>query len=148
MNEWVNTWMNLFSQFLVECLAHSRYGINGYTQQSKHVSISTSSSSSVFHLLRSNTDLYVLSQNPLYLMHYYFNEEFSIANNKLTKPSTFSRITKNLDSPEEPSDMGLVSFYHYHDVIQVLCVYTCSCVISIILNRILISQPIFNLLEI
>lgn len=65
--------MNLFSQFLVECLPQNRYGINGYyTQQSKHVSISTSSSSSVFHL-RSNTELYVLSQNPLYLMHYYFN---------------------------------------------------------------------------
>lgn len=60
--------------------AYSRCGINGYTQQPKHVSISTSSLSSMFHLLKYTTELYVISQNPRYLMHCYVNKEFSIAN--------------------------------------------------------------------
>lgn len=55
---------------LSRVLAHSRGGINGYTQHSKHVSISTSSSSSMFHFLRSITQLYIIKQNPLHLKHY------------------------------------------------------------------------------
>lgn len=77
----------------------SRCEINGYTQ---HVSISTFSSSSMFHLPRSTTELYVISQNPLYLMCYYSTK--SSTNNKLGKPSAFSKIIKKLNSPKEPPD--------------------------------------------
>lgn len=139
INELIYEWMNLLSQHLTECLVHTRCGINGYIQHSKHVSIYITTliyvTSQIYH------QAVCLSQNPFYLLYLLQQSSVYTLPNPVLSPEhpRIWTVPKNplmtwLILPLSQCDPGIM--------------YTCSYVIATILNKttsLCHPQSFFNL---